>query len=377
MNRLNARTILAPLLVMLMLTVVVGYSAYEMTQRWGAAIQGTTLGLARAQALNNIQWQLRQAQAAINSHRDDEARAYWAETQKQVASMSGTLTLPKALTLFMNDPENMGRINAMLQADFFQFNPERTQQTLVDVQRTSGSVTLMITISMAVLGLLLMGVTAVDLTRLFKQLARSRDLAITIQEEERRRISHELHDEIIQGLIELRRSFEPHKADALIDSVRRICQNLKPQALEDLGLADALAQLAEPLRQEGVTVTLNLDPAEAAAIPHGYDLLAFRIAQELFQNIRRHAQATQASLTLIYDPKESPLLRLYIHDNGVGFDPQRSGGGGLGLPGVHDRVLQAGGRLVIRSAPTLGSTFQVLIPVYIRRKGDVPAPSRV
>ncbi len=361
------QSIIAPLLVMLMLTVLVGYSAYQMTLRWEQAINSISGSMVRAQILNNIQWQLRQTHTALINGNPEEARHLWGELKARVAFMSAnyhTISIPRSLNVFLSDDENLRQIPAILQEDYFRYNLDQMQSHLTELQQNSRNITLIMTSSMALLGLLLMGITAVDLSRLFRELAESRDLGHKIQEEERRRIAQELHDAVIQELIDLKRDYQPAKVDHLVESIRRICHNLKPQILEDLGLMAALELLADDLKHHcGGTVHLNIEETDIARLPREYELPLFRIIQELFNNIRRHAEATQTTLTMVYDPSESPMLRIHLRDNGKGFDPDRPSSHGLGLTGVHQRVLQMGGRFTISSSPGSGATFRILIPV--------------
>jgi signal transduction histidine kinase len=110
-------------------------------------------------------------------------------------------------------------------------------------------------------------------------------------------------------------------------------------------------------------VTLNLDVDGLNSLPKTYELPLFRVIQELCSNVKRHAQAEHVTLTVIYNPDESPLLRGYVTDNGRGFVPKESVGRGLGLTGVRERIEQVGGRLTIESTPGQGSQFQFIIPV--------------
>ena len=373
MRRFDIHSILAPLAVMLMLTVVVGYTAYQMTVHWEASLQESSGRLVRAQILNNIQWQLRQVDLAQQEGNDDEAKRIWADVQEQVGYLdneNSLLGVPQSLEYFVNDEKNRQRIPIILKERYFHYNLNQLQDSMTELQRNARRVTLMITVSMAVLGLLLMGITAWDLTRLFGSLAKSRDLNNKIQEDERKRISQELHDAVIQELIDLKRDYHPNKVDRLVASIRRICHNLKPQVLEDLGVSAALDLLADDLRQRGLEkVQINVDETHLATLPHSYELPLFRIVQELFNNIKQHAEATQVTLNLIYDPQESPMLRLYVRDNGKGFDP-KSAPRGLGLTGVEERLKQLNGQLSIKSSPSTGSFFQILIPIQQRRKSD-------
>ncbi len=366
-RRFNIQSIVVPLAVMVMLTVLVGYTAYQMTQNWEQAINKMTGELVQTQILNNIHSQLLQSHQALQRGHVDKAEALWHIARSQIGFMkrnaSSVASVPMDLYLFLNRPENIHQIPLILKKDYFKYNIEKQQDTLMALHQNSRQITLLVTASMVILGLLLISVTALDLTRLFRELAYSRELNNNIQEEERRRIAQELHDAVIQELIELKRSYQPAKVDRLVESIRRICHSLKPQVLEDLGLFSGLELLAHDLKETSLcAIQLNLDEESLAHIPKPYELPVFRIVQELLNNIKHHSNAEKASVTLIYDPKESPLLRLYVRDNGEGFDPGKKTSR-LGLSGVKERVLQLGGELKIQSAFGEGSTFQILIPV--------------
>jgi signal transduction histidine kinase len=224
-------------------------------------------------------------------------------------------------------------------------------------------------LSMIVLGLVLTAITATDLDQLFQKLSRSRDLNIQLQEEERRRLAQELHDGVVQELIDLKRQYSPDKVEQVIDNLRRVCHNLKPQILEDLGLCAALRFLADDLRQAGIAqVHINLDEAGLAQLPKAYELPLFRVIQELCANLKRHAKASRVNLAISYNPQESPALSGYVSDNGQGFDPKTIAVTSMGLAGIKERIQQMDGQLHIHSKPGQGAKFQWTIPV----KGQVP-----
>lgn len=211
------------------------------------------------------------------------------------------------------------------------------------------------------------------------------------QEEERRRIARELHDEAAQALTSLlvrlrllEQTDEPAQVRARVrelraltaralDDVRRIAVELRPSVLDDLGLAAALAAHADALNASGemrVTVTAGVD----GRLPPEVELALYRVAQEALTNARRHGKATAAHVHLWRGPGE---VRLEVADDGVGFDPARVGraGGqatspaarngstGLGLAGMAERIALVGGRLEIRSAPGAGTTVAATVPL--------------
>ncbi len=203
------------------------------------------------------------------------------------------------------------------------------------------------------------------------------------QEEERKRIARELHDEILQRLIGISRQLEKiTSSDALweesfqtvrsfkkqvelaVQEIRRFSRDLRPSILDDLGLLPALELLADELEQQGIATSFKV-MGEARRLAPEVEVMLFRIAQEATKNIWRHAQASVAELILEFcDAK----VRLSVTDNGKGFDvPQKVGGldnsGKLGLVGMKERAKLLGGSLTLRSRLDKGSIVTVEVPV--------------
>jgi signal transduction histidine kinase len=198
------------------------------------------------------------------------------------------------------------------------------------------------------------------------------------QEEERARLARELHDETIQTLTALdhkvqklqrtlEREPEPIRqsleelhgmAARATAEVRRFSRALRPLYLEDLGLAPALELLA---KESGVGFTLVGTPRR---VKPEIELALYRIAQESLSNARRHAQATQVEVTLVYAPHQ---VRLTVSDDGVGFalpeDPSLlARSGHFGLMGMNERAQLIGAQVVIDSAPGEGVAVTVTAP---------------
>jgi signal transduction histidine kinase len=360
------QTILYPLLVMLLLTLLVGLTAYQVTDNWRQSAEKTTQSAAQAVLLTNIRWSLERVRGDLNQH-PQQALKTWRAVQQQ-ANMLAQSNPNEAefhvLQAFMAKDENMARVDMLLGRDFLNVRLDRIRENLQVLGVNSQFVTIMVTVCMLGLGVVLMTITARDLTCLVRELTQSRDLNIRLQEEERCRIAQDLHDGVVQELVGLKRHYSPDKVDAIVGNLRRVCHNLKPQVLEDLGLSAALEFLAEDLRLAGIPdVQLMLDQEGLAQLPKMYELPLFRVAQELFSNVKKHAQATQVRLTIVYNPQESPVLRGYVQDNGVGYSVQQVQGRGMGLAGVRERIQQVGGRLTTDSKPGQGSRFQFQIPV--------------
>jgi two-component system, NarL family, sensor histidine kinase UhpB len=195
------------------------------------------------------------------------------------------------------------------------------------------------------------------------------------QEGERLRIARELHDEVGQQLTALllqlasaRRAAGPGleptlgEAHALaresLEDVRRVARELRPEALDDLGLVSALAALCERLdEQAGLKVDQDLQPVLPPLAPEE-ELVVYRVAQEALTNVLRHAGRDKAELELRASGGE---LVLDVRDDGRGFDPD--GVAGNGLVGMRERALLVGGRLVVRSRPGRGTMVRLALPL--------------
>lgn len=207
---------------------------------------------------------------------------------------------------------------------------------------------------------------------------------VDAQEEERRRISRELHDGLGQSLsalkialVEIKDSLSPKnlyykKVDRAIDIVshslselRRISHDLRPPMLDDLGFVSTVYWLADRLNQS-TNVRINFFPHSIPKnVPKQVDVTLFRVVQEALTNIVKHSQASQANVLL----KESgPCLQVEIFDNGIGFDPSSVLGSanlekGIGLVSMRERVELLGGDMIVRSELGKGTTISVRVPV--------------
>jgi signal transduction histidine kinase len=207
---------------------------------------------------------------------------------------------------------------------------------------------------------------------------------VAAQEQERKSISRELHDEVGQTLNALlvdagnlqkripesdARSREllssiRRLADTSINEVRDIALLLRPSMLDDLGLAAAIQwQAREVSRRSGLAVKVSAE-AEADDLPEGLSVCLYRITQEALQNVARHAQAKTVHIEL----KENPgRLVLSVHDDGIGFDAENVRG--LGTVGMEERLRQIGGVLRVTSQPGKGTTVVAEVPI--------PSPNRL
>lgn len=207
-------------------------------------------------------------------------------------------------------------------------------------------------------------------------------LVTQAQEDERRRVARELHDETAQNLVVLRRGLEslagtlanhPVVSDvvglqALTDQtlagVRRSSRDLRPPVLDDLGLVSALEALVIELRERSTLTIEYCVTGTRRRLPAERELALFRIGQAALHNVEHHARATMASVELTFGPDRA---RLTIRDDGRGFEPpddyeDLTRAGKLGLLGMNERALLIGGTLHIESAGDSGTVISVEAP---------------
>ena len=211
---------------------------------------------------------------------------------------------------------------------------------------------------------------------------------ILAQEEERKRIARELHDETSQDLATfllsaesaasgasgaLKEGFLRMKAIAnrALDSIHRLIYDLRPSVLDDLGLSSALRWVAENrIESMGIDLSFNILGVERRLEPEA-EITLFRIGQEAISNIVRHAEANAVTITLEY---VADLIRLEVEDNGRGFQPERflaAGEKSLGLLGMRERASLIGGQLKVVSTPESGTIVTVEIPVTEHKESEV------
>ena len=208
--------------------------------------------------------------------------------------------------------------------------------------------------------------------------ALSRQL-MELQENERRHIARELHDEIGQSLTAVKLNLEtilhlPNKGGAevhlydsiaivehILQQVRALSLDLRPSLLDDLGLQSALPwYLERQAERAGFTAEFRADLAEAHLAPE-IEITCFRVAQEALTNISRHARAKHVWIDL---RQRDALLQLVVEDDGVGFDVRQAlGGTSLGLVGMRERLLLVGGELTIESSPGDGTRVRAQMPL--------------
>lgn len=193
------------------------------------------------------------------------------------------------------------------------------------------------------------------------------------QEEERARISRDLHDQVGQaltgialGLDALGSEVDASRSRGLkelvsltLSDVRRIARELRPSVLDELGLEAALERVAQEIAERGkfavevlVRLPERLQPEQ--------EIVLYRVTQEALTNILRHAQASNVSVVLMRH--KSGGAQLLIEDDGVGFDPKAVPQRRLGISGMRERIELFGGTFRLDSAPGNGTTVRVTMP---------------
>ncbi len=203
---------------------------------------------------------------------------------------------------------------------------------------------------------------------------------VEVQEEERRRLAQELHDEIGQVLTGLKLMLDSsvslanpqlvdrlrraqYEVNELIGQVRQISLDLRPAMLDDLGLLPTLLWFFDRYKlQTEVEVEFSHTGMENRRLPQTVETAAYRVIQEALTNVARHAGVKQVSVHLMVVEER---LVVQIEDRGVGFDPEvvMQGGDSRGLVGMRERVGSLNGELVVESSPGTGTSLIVELPI--------------
>ena len=219
---------------------------------------------------------------------------------------------------------------------------------------------------------------AMHAVRLTTDLQHSRERLVATREEERRRLRRDLHDGLgaqLAGLNvqagALRRLIprDPDAADELvvelreelrsaISDIRRLAYDLRPPALDDLGLLEGLRRLAERYGSKDESLHVSVEaPEDLPDLPAAVEVAVYRITQEALTNVARHARARTCLVRLTMDED----VALEIVDDGIGIPAQRSAG--VGLSSMHERASELGGSCVVQSVPNGGTQVLVRLPL--------------
>jgi signal transduction histidine kinase len=206
---------------------------------------------------------------------------------------------------------------------------------------------------------------------------------LTAQEEERKQISRELHDEVVQtlvginveltalgkvssaGVLQMKRKIARSQrlVEKSVDAVHRFARGLRPAVLDDLGLIPALLAYSKSLAARKKFKIRITAFAAVEALGGAERTVLFRVAQEALTNVARHAHATQVKLIISRIPG---AIRMEISDNGQSFPVEKillaRNNKRLGLVGMRERIAMVGGTLTIESTPGQGTTVRAEIP---------------
>lgn len=214
------------------------------------------------------------------------------------------------------------------------------------------------------------------LRRLEDERRRASSAALAAQEEERARVARDLHDEANQSLTGLLLRLEAARAKAPFELARELAETrelanqamqelltlarqLRPAALDDLGLKAALSgHVSELGKQTGVAASFEAD-GELGAVPADVQLVVYRVAQEALANAFRHSGAEHVQVRV---RRDDGTIELSVSDDGRGFTFDQAAGG-LGLAGMRERALLVNGDLQVESRPQIGTRVRLRVPI--------------
>jgi two-component system sensor histidine kinase UhpB len=214
------------------------------------------------------------------------------------------------------------------------------------------------------------------LERLEAERRRASSAALTAQEQERTRVARDLHDEVNQSLtglllrLEATREKAPPALAAELAEIRSVAnqamqellelaRQLRPTALDDLGLEAALAGTVRELSRQGSVRASFEAEGELAGLPEDVQLVVYRVAQEALSNVVRHSGAEHVRVRV---QRDGDQVALSVGDDGRGFTFDETGRG-LGIGGMRERTLLVGGEFQIESRPGIGTRVRLLVPI--------------
>ena len=212
------------------------------------------------------------------------------------------------------------------------------------------------------------------------------------QEEERRRLSRDLHDDTLQSMIALKQrmmfikqSVDDEETQSALsellsiteqtyENLRRVTRDLRPIYLEDLGLATALEMLVRKTGTLSDVIFNFIQRGQEIRLSPDIELSLYRMTQEALSNIIRHARASKAHVVIRYLEQQVELI---ISDNGIGFDPpgtptDYAAKGHFGLLGLYERADLIGASLEIKSGPECGTRIKITVDSLVKESGKTP-----
>jgi two-component system, NarL family, sensor kinase len=263
------------------------------------------------------------------------------------------------------------------------YSVETVKQRSVEVLKPFRRITLGALVALLLLGVPLLGVLTLRLTRASRARERLMQRAIESSEAERRRIARDLHDGVVQELAGTAFALsgtarEPSLSPGLREELKGTSQALRrslrqlrsllveihPPGLNASGLGAALEDLTAPAASSGTTTSVSVEGVEGA--PDHVVTLVWRVAQEAIRNAVRHAHASHLTVEVRGDERQ---VRLTVRDDGVGFDPSGAAReSSYGLRGLQSLVEDGGGRVRVDSAPGVGTTVQMAVQRAVERR---------
>ena len=215
------------------------------------------------------------------------------------------------------------------------------------------------------------------LGRIEDERRRSGRLVLRAQEEERRRVARDLHDEVNQALTAILLRLEALAYDSPPDRAHEVAElkrlanqameeliglarQLRPAALDDHGLVSAIEAQLKLFGERSGLRTSMIARGDPTSLDNDRQTAVYRIAQEAMTNAGRHSDASEVDIELVVADDGS--TELHIWDDGRGFDPSEPRGEGLGLTGMAERARLVGGELDVRSAPAAGASITLRLP---------------
>ncbi len=214
------------------------------------------------------------------------------------------------------------------------------------------------------------------LRRVHEERSRSGKLVLRAQEEERRRVARDLHDEVNQALAAILLRLEalahdspPERAEEVaelkrlasraMDELLNLARALRPAALDDHGLVPAIESQLNAVRERTGVCAQLITHGDPDALDEERQTALLRVAQEALVNAGRHGGATRVVVELA---SADGRAELHVRDDGSGFDPVAARGAGLGLEGMAERARLVGGELDVRSSPGAGTEVTLRLP---------------
>ncbi|MGD9580781.1 MAG: sensor histidine kinase [Vampirovibrionia bacterium] len=423
------KDLLISLCVMVLLTVIVGFSAYNLISKWSELPNSITKTIAKELILaeisssilsevksseiyslkptDEVKKEIETLEKSINEHFNSlkYININLDQHNIQLIKLKYDNNIKSKIDVILNNNEDStekekikneitssyGEILKLINSERSITSP-RYQQEINNLKDYSRNVTIVITSICVLLGVILMGISVTHVGTLYekienqakllennlkkikhinKELITSNELNIRIQESERLRIAHDLHDESIQGLINLIRltgetdkdtniEYLNKELNTITSQIRNICQNLRPSILDDLGLHSALEWLIDDVEKYGTVPHYEINSDNEFIISKNTELMIFRIIQELINNVKKHSNARNVWVKINYN---NDGMTIKMEDDGIGFNyDELNLNKTLGMAGINARLKNILGTIEIKSIKNEGTKIKIFIP---------------